>query len=130
MSSTVHPNYWDGGLSGVVHTRPCNVRECGKAAEAIEGTNAQSEQSSMSHNGSRPPSDELNQHGKRMQELIAKIDVLPDPNARELLQECMQEVLAFYGIGLDRVLEVRGVPPADRTLMKSWSTIASCVACC
>ena len=46
-----------------------------------------------------------------MQELIARIDVLPDRNARELLQECLQEVLAFYGIGLDRVLEVTRSAP-------------------
>ena len=69
-------------------------------------TDAQSERSSMSHNGSKPPTDELNQHGKRVQELIVEIDTLPDSNVRELLQECMQEVLAFYGLGLDRVLEV------------------------
>ncbi len=65
----------------------------------------------MSRNGSKPAGDELNQHGQRMQELIAKIDVLPDPNARELLQECLQEVLAFYGLGLDRVLEVAKSAP-------------------
>lgn len=60
----------------------------------------------MSYNGAKPPPDELNQHGRRVQELIAEIEALPDPNARELLQECMQEVLAFYGLGFDRVLEV------------------------
>jgi hypothetical protein len=65
----------------------------------------------MSRNGSKPVGDELNQHGQRMQELIAKIDILPDPNARELLQECLQEVLAFYGLGLDRVLEVAKSAP-------------------
>ena len=69
-------------------------------------TDAQSERSSMSHNGAKPPTDELNQHGRRVQELIAEIEALPDSNARELLQECMQEVLAFYGLGFDRVLEV------------------------
>ena len=30
---------------------------------------------------------------------------------RELLQECLQEVLAFYGLGLDRMLEVAKSAP-------------------
>jgi Fe-S cluster biogenesis protein NfuA/nitrite reductase/ring-hydroxylating ferredoxin subunit len=68
--------------------------------------NARYKGSSMSPNDSTPLSDELSRHGKRVQELIAEIEGVPDANARELLQECMQEVLAFYGLGLDRVLEV------------------------
>jgi Fe-S cluster biogenesis protein NfuA len=61
----------------------------------------------MSHNGSNgSASDELNQHGKRVQEFIAQIEAHADPAARALLQECMQEVLGFYGQGLARVLEV------------------------
>jgi hypothetical protein len=62
--------------------------------------------SSMSHRDSTSLSVELNQHGKRVQELIAEIDGITDANARELLQECIQEVLAFHGLGLGRVLEV------------------------
>ena len=84
----------------------------------------------VSRNGSKPVGDELNQHGQRMQELIAKIDILPDPNARELLRECLQEVLAFYGLGLDRMLEVAKSAQAERTLTTGWSATASCVACC
>ena len=60
----------------------------------------------MSHKDSTALSIELNRHGKRVQELIAEIDDVTDANTRELLQECMQEVLAFYGLGLGRVLEV------------------------
>ena len=62
--------------------------------------------SGMSHKDSTSLSVELNQHGKRVQELIAEIDGITDANARELLQECIQEVLAFHGLGLGRVLEV------------------------
>ena len=62
--------------------------------------------SSMSHRDSTSLSVELNQHGKRVQELIAEIDDITDANARELLQECIQEVLAFHGLGLGRLLEV------------------------
>jgi Fe-S cluster biogenesis protein NfuA/nitrite reductase/ring-hydroxylating ferredoxin subunit len=62
--------------------------------------------SSMSHRDSTSLSAELNQHGKRVQELIAEIDGITDANARELLQECIREVLAFHGLGLGRVLEV------------------------
>jgi Fe-S cluster biogenesis protein NfuA/nitrite reductase/ring-hydroxylating ferredoxin subunit len=60
----------------------------------------------MSHKDSSALSIELNRHGKRLHELIAEIDGLSDTNARQLLQECMQEVLAFYGLGLTRVLDV------------------------
>jgi Fe-S cluster biogenesis protein NfuA/nitrite reductase/ring-hydroxylating ferredoxin subunit len=68
--------------------------------------NAPFKESGMSPSDSTPLSTELNQHGKRVQELIAEIDGVTDSNARELLQECMQEVLAFYGLGLGRILEI------------------------
>ena len=60
-------------------------------------TDAQSERSSMSHNGSKPPTDELNQHGKRVQELIVEIDTLPDSNVRELLQDACRKCWLSMG---------------------------------
>ncbi|MBV8898951.1 MAG: NifU family protein [Verrucomicrobia bacterium] len=63
-------------------------------------------------NGSKPTVDDLNHHGQKIQELIARIDSLADPKAGALLQECMETVLAFYGEGLARILEVvRGAGP-------------------
>ncbi|MDQ6843722.1 MAG: hypothetical protein M3Z92_05110, partial [Bacteroidota bacterium] len=55
------------------------------------------------------PEDEtsvLNYQSERIQELIEEIDALPDEKARNLMQECMQEVLSFYGHGLERILAI------------------------
>jgi Fe-S cluster biogenesis protein NfuA/nitrite reductase/ring-hydroxylating ferredoxin subunit len=50
------------------------------------------------------PLDDLNERGRRIQQLVEKIDAVPDPVARALLQECMELTLAFYGSGLERML--------------------------
>jgi Fe-S cluster biogenesis protein NfuA/nitrite reductase/ring-hydroxylating ferredoxin subunit len=49
---------------------------------------------------------DINAQGERIQRLLERIDALPYPGARELIQECMEAVLAFYGAGLNRILEV------------------------
>jgi Fe-S cluster biogenesis protein NfuA len=43
---------------------------------------------------------------KQIQKLIEQIEAFPDSNARELLHECLQNVLALYGDGLARVLQL------------------------
>ncbi|MHA3771221.1 NifU family protein [Verrucomicrobiota bacterium sgz303538] len=48
----------------------------------------------------------MNRLGERLQELVEEAATLPDPSSRELLQECMETVLAFYGRGLERVLQL------------------------
>jgi Fe-S cluster biogenesis protein NfuA/nitrite reductase/ring-hydroxylating ferredoxin subunit len=48
----------------------------------------------------------MNRDGKRIQEIVAEIDALPNPAARALMQECMESVLGFYGSGLARILEL------------------------
>lgn len=45
------------------------------------------------------------QMAKRLQELIEDIRNQPDPGSRELLQDCLQSLLAFYGEGLSRVMQ-------------------------
>src|SRR5437870_3570556 len=63
-------------------------------------------------NGSKPATDDLNQHGRNIQELVGRIDSLADREASALLQECMEAVLAFYGQGLARILDVvKGAAP-------------------
>ncbi len=57
-------------------------------------------------NGAPKPLDESNQQGHRIQELIEQIDALPDLDARALVQECLQSVLALHGQGLARVLQL------------------------
>jgi len=49
---------------------------------------------------------QLNRQSEYIQELMAAIDSLPDGEAKGLMQECMQEVLSFYGHGLERILNI------------------------
>jgi Fe-S cluster biogenesis protein NfuA len=42
----------------------------------------------------------------RIQELIECIEASPDINMRELMQECLQAVLAMHGAGLERILKL------------------------
>jgi hypothetical protein len=49
---------------------------------------------------------DLAREGQRIQELVEKIGTLHDPDARGLLQECLESVLSFYGRGLERILEL------------------------
>jgi Fe-S cluster biogenesis protein NfuA/nitrite reductase/ring-hydroxylating ferredoxin subunit len=58
-----------------------------------------------SSNGYHPrPLDDLNERGRRIQQLVEKIESMPDPVTRAMLQECMEATLAFYGNGLERML--------------------------
>ena len=60
-------------------------------------------------NGSVPKSadeDALTLEGKRIQELVEKIQAMPDPATRRMLQETLESVLSFYGHGLSRILQI------------------------
>ncbi len=60
---------------------------------------------------------ELQQPAKRLQELVERSGQLRDPAARTLVQDCLQAVLAFYGHGLARVLQVvQTAGPAGETV--------------
>lgn len=52
------------------------------------------------------PADGMNRHGRRIQEIVAQIDAMPNPAARALMQECMESVLGFYGDGIARMMEL------------------------
>lgn len=56
-------------------------------------------------NGHATPIDDMNRHGRRIEELMKKIETLPDGSARALVHECMSSLLGFYGEGLERVLQ-------------------------
>jgi len=49
---------------------------------------------------------DINAHGERLQQLLAEVERLPYPGARELIQDCMEAALGFYGAGLKRILQV------------------------
>src|SRR5258708_10998089 len=61
---------------------------------------------------------DINLQGERIQRLIERIETLPYPAAKELIQECMEAVLAFYGQGLTRILQV--VNEADAESQKVY----------
>jgi Fe-S cluster biogenesis protein NfuA/nitrite reductase/ring-hydroxylating ferredoxin subunit len=50
--------------------------------------------------------DELAAEGKRVQEWVEKIQAMPDPATRRMLQSCLEAVLGFYGHGLSRILQI------------------------
>jgi Fe-S cluster biogenesis protein NfuA/nitrite reductase/ring-hydroxylating ferredoxin subunit len=53
------------------------------------------------------------QQAAHIQDLIEKIGALPAAAARDLLLECLQSVLAFYGGGLERILQLTRNAGAD-----------------
>src|ERR1700761_8191704 len=64
---------------------------------APSGTSAMSNNNGSSHSA---PVDDLVREGRRIQQLVAKIEDFPDDHARELLGETLETVLRFYGLGL------------------------------
>ena len=49
---------------------------------------------------------DINAQGERLQQLLAEVQRLPYPGAREMIQDCMEAVLGFYGAGLKQILKV------------------------
>jgi len=64
-------------------------------------------------NGAPRPVGDFNQQSQRIQDLITRIEALPDASARRLLHECLQSLLGLYGDGLARVLQLAGNAGAD-----------------
>jgi Fe-S cluster biogenesis protein NfuA/nitrite reductase/ring-hydroxylating ferredoxin subunit len=59
---------------------------------------------------------------ERVQELTERVDALPDPRARELAQELVAGVIAMYGDGLTRIMEViAGSREAGATILDQLS---------
>ena len=69
------------------------------------------------------PAPSLNRQAEQLQALLEKAEALPNPAARVLVRECLESVLALYGEGLARVLEVvreaeAGGKPALESLVR------------
>jgi Fe-S cluster biogenesis protein NfuA/nitrite reductase/ring-hydroxylating ferredoxin subunit len=59
---------------------------------------------------------------ERVQSLTERVDELPDPQARELAQELLASVIAMYGDGLGRIMEViAGSRDAGATIIDQLS---------
>lgn len=73
--------------------------------DVILNTNGQ-----LKHSGTQQPLKderaELNQQSEHIQQLIEDIECLPDAKVKNMMQECIQEVLGFYGKGLERILKI------------------------
>lgn len=52
------------------------------------------------------PAHDTRNESKRIQELIERVEAISDPEARELVQECLRSLLALYGDGWARVLQL------------------------
>ncbi|HEY3861851.1 MAG TPA: NifU family protein [Verrucomicrobiae bacterium] len=52
----------------------------------------------------KTPSDGIHQEGRKLQDMIARIEQMPDAEARDLTRECLQSVLTLHGEGLERML--------------------------
>ncbi|HZV34741.1 MAG TPA: NifU family protein [Verrucomicrobiae bacterium] len=52
------------------------------------------------------PMQQFHEQGRRIEELIERINALPDFGARKLLQDCLETMLAFQGRGLAQILDV------------------------
>lgn len=59
-------------------------------------------------NGHKEDQIDLNEQSRYIQQLIEEIEVWPDKQARELMHECLQEVLKFYGRSIERMMSVIG----------------------
>jgi Fe-S cluster biogenesis protein NfuA len=48
----------------------------------------------------------ISHEGRRLEELVGRVEALPDLQARELARECLHSLLQFYGEGLQRILQL------------------------
>jgi Fe-S cluster biogenesis protein NfuA len=48
----------------------------------------------------------ISHEGRRLEELIGRVEALPDSDAPGLAQECLHSLLQFYGEGLERILQL------------------------
>jgi Fe-S cluster biogenesis protein NfuA len=48
----------------------------------------------------------ISHEGRKLEELVGRIEALPESDARELAQECLHSLLQLYGEGLGRILQL------------------------
>src|SRR5215472_3174555 len=72
-----------------------------KIDSAIDGQSKKNSEKKLEHEIS-----ELNEQSKRMQNLIERVDLLPDSESKELMRECISQILVFYGNGLERIMNI------------------------
>ena len=59
---------------------------------------------------------------RRIEELVRRIDQIPDPEVRKLTSELMQSILALHGAGMERMMElVADAGQAGDTLIRHFA---------
>jgi Fe-S cluster biogenesis protein NfuA len=48
----------------------------------------------------------ISHEGRKLEDLVGRLEALPDPGARKLAQECLRSLLQLYGEGLERILQL------------------------
>ncbi|MGZ4049012.1 MAG: NifU family protein [Bacteroidia bacterium] len=74
--------------------------------EVITNTNGQSNHHSKQKEPLKDELFELNRQSDHIQQLIEEIETLPDLKTRKMMEECIQEILSFYGKGLEKILKI------------------------
>ena len=59
-------------------------------------------------NGHKEDQIDLNEQSRYIQQLIEEIEEWPDKGAQELMNECLQEVLKFYGLSIGGMMSIIG----------------------
>jgi Fe-S cluster biogenesis protein NfuA len=49
---------------------------------------------------------EIDMQNQKMQQLMEEINCMPEGAAKEMMQDCVQDMLSFYGCGLKRILDI------------------------
>ncbi|HLY71531.1 MAG TPA: NifU family protein [Puia sp.] len=49
---------------------------------------------------------EVNRQNQRIQQLMEEVDSMPEGQTKEMMQDCIQDMLSFYGFGLSRILDI------------------------
>ncbi len=63
--------------------------------------------------------DAVERDERRLAELIAALDALPDPRAREQAKELLQVVIEVHGAGLARLMEIVGAAEAGSAIVEA-----------
>ena len=74
--------------------------------DVIQKTNGQSNRFSKKEEPLKDEVSELNRQSDHIQQLIEEIETLNDLKAKKIAEECIQEILSFYGKGLEKILKI------------------------
>ncbi|KAA9038581.1 hypothetical protein FW778_13565 [Ginsengibacter hankyongi] len=74
--------------------------------DVIQKTNGQSNHLLKKEEQLKDEVSELNRQSDHIQQLIEEIETLNDTKAKSIAEECIQEILSFYGKGIEKILKI------------------------